>query len=48
MIIDEEDGGEQCMYDTGKRWMTGWGGGGAKTGRLEDGWFKGAEGGSVS
>lgn len=46
MIIDEEDGGEQCMYDTGKRWMTGWGG--AKTGRLEDGWFKGAEGGSVS
>lgn len=30
MIIDEEDGSEQCMYDTGKRWMTGWGGGGSK------------------
>lgn len=29
------------MYDTGKRWMTGWGGGGGQ--RLADGWFKGAE-----
>lgn len=36
------------MYDTGKRWMTGWMGGGGGEQRLEDGWFKGAEGGSVS